>query len=725
MFCFKKRERDFEEKVLLLTSDKYRRTSIRKIQRSQYYLQIWITIVATVSLFLGITVAELCGVGKPYPENMDTSNMTQQEFVALVNDPCTPRASSGKALCFAFSLLLTGLVVRFYMLELSLVHLNSSNWREEKPNFWKITEWAMHGGIQSKKFVDLLMEIFLCIVNPVPGLSFQFLAQSYIFQRGQMVLNYRIENIIVVCMFPRLYHIWRLYRMWMFSKFFDQEFLRFMDNPTLNLFATIVPSNTAFAVKVALARYPVLTMTFSLFVFLWVSTYLMRLAEAPFQTDIAENIWNPMWMVVVTLATVGYGDTTPVTYTGRTIAVLVMIFGALYVAAVTATFCEHISMTSVERDLMIQIDMEQWQFKLACLAAAVIQNRWRGRKDKRLSFQFKAMQKKFIKWAEDEEVEVDRYVIKRTSTSKNNAVGDGGKSAEMIAARFDTLEQKLTTCQDEQLSFVKEQKEVFHNVEKSLKLLHSQILQMSSALQGVQNTSNHAEGPEHGQRKREMFSKSLKILTAEDMDMVEDMEARVEKVLFSPTESRRKKIKVLHESLGTSLGLLKSLMDPEAEQGAGNPQGPPSYERIVKTWRNPYVRKDVEGGKEHSNSLRRMAAEQSSPNRRSSESLFTDSSEERKVKQFHRLSGGGSNRMSGSEQEPNMNREGMSRREIARAEAQNSGRRREAEERSWKAEAARRKTRKSAGEGNEVILVDGGTRSSYLLDRTLSDSQYV
>eukprot|EP00960_Hanusia_phi_P074485 768254-Hanusia_phi.AAC.2 len=226
---------------------------------------------------------------------MDTSNMTQQEFVALVNDPCTPRASSGKALCFAFSLLLTGLVVRFYMLELSLVHLNSSNWREEKPNFWKITEWAMHGGIQSKKFVDLLMEIFLCIVNPVPGLSFQFLAQSYIFQRGQMPLIAKQVPKAISHMeaLPNV-DVLQVLR----SRVFEvhgQPNLELVRNHCavehgIRCEGGMSPScqmGPELLLQVALARYPVLTMTFSLFVFLWVSTYLMRLAEAPFQTDIA------------------------------------------------------------------------------------------------------------------------------------------------------------------------------------------------------------------------------------------------------------------------------------------------------------------------------------------------------------------------------------------------------------------------------------------------------
>ena len=38
------------------------------------------------------------------------------------------------------------------------------------------------------------------------------------------------------------------------------------------------------------------------------------------------------WVIIVTMTTVGYGDITPVTFLGRVVCVIAMLFGTLYVA---------------------------------------------------------------------------------------------------------------------------------------------------------------------------------------------------------------------------------------------------------------------------------------------------------------------------------------------------------------------------------------------------------
>lgn len=69
-----------------------------------------------------------------------------------------------------------------------------------------------------------------------------------------------------------------------------------------------------------------------------------------------------LWWAVVTICTVGYGDYTPVTTSGRIVAIIVMIGGVMLVAAVTASFAtwlidrlraeEVLDRAATERDLL-------------------------------------------------------------------------------------------------------------------------------------------------------------------------------------------------------------------------------------------------------------------------------------------------------------------------------------------------------------------------------------
>ena len=66
---------------------------------------------------------------------------------------------------------------------------------------------------------------------------------------------------------------------------------------------------------------------FVLLTLLVVSSSLMYFAEHDDQPDVFPNIPATMWWSVVTLTTVGYGDTYPVTAIGQTIAAIIAILG--------------------------------------------------------------------------------------------------------------------------------------------------------------------------------------------------------------------------------------------------------------------------------------------------------------------------------------------------------------------------------------------------------------
>jgi voltage-gated potassium channel len=63
-------------------------------------------------------------------------------------------------------------------------------------------------------------------------------------------------------------------------------------------------------------------------------------AYAAVETDQDLTTWDGVWWAVVTVTTVGYGDTFPATDAGRAIAVVVMLVGIGFLAVLTADAAE-------------------------------------------------------------------------------------------------------------------------------------------------------------------------------------------------------------------------------------------------------------------------------------------------------------------------------------------------------------------------------------------------
>jgi voltage-gated potassium channel len=63
------------------------------------------------------------------------------------------------------------------------------------------------------------------------------------------------------------------------------------------------------------------------------------------------SAWDGIWWAVTTVTTVGYGDITPRTDTGRALAIVVMVTGIGFVALVTAALAQRFIQRAVERDV--------------------------------------------------------------------------------------------------------------------------------------------------------------------------------------------------------------------------------------------------------------------------------------------------------------------------------------------------------------------------------------
>ena len=77
-------------------------------------------------------------------------------------------------------------------------------------------------------------------------------------------------------------------------------------------------------------------------------------AQAAFNADEFENIWDAIWWATQTVTTVGYGDYVIHDVEGRIIAIVVMLVGIGFISILTATVASRFVQTDTDSDEVIQ-----------------------------------------------------------------------------------------------------------------------------------------------------------------------------------------------------------------------------------------------------------------------------------------------------------------------------------------------------------------------------------
>ena len=131
-------------------------------------------------------------------------------------------------------------------------------------------------------------------------------------------------------MLGRLWHIWQYLSARVFERHMYRDTFAVGHGASILALLKRQPELThALAMKLYFRRRPMATV-FWLFVALLLSAaYALRAAESSVNSFHSVYFWNQLWLVVVTMSTVGYGDNVPATHLGRLIAVVVMIFGTV------------------------------------------------------------------------------------------------------------------------------------------------------------------------------------------------------------------------------------------------------------------------------------------------------------------------------------------------------------------------------------------------------------
>jgi len=361
-------------KLMMKNSQEQRQ--IRKISKMMKARQSVVAVLAISSIILGVIVNELCVAG----EYIDHP-LTPEEQAAM-NDPNRPARKCTYSIAEYVKLLQS--FVTAVMLGLIIVQFRlhgQLQCSQEK----LVTKSPLDGGKEDppssrskmttswKDKVRLYFELVVNSIHTVP-----FVYYDFPLQMSGSTFYYRLESILCAVMLLRLYHVWRWVHMKVQFRYFNpEESYLLRDHATVKMFQNSNISFRLLSIKVAIKRHPVeiiSALTLSIIVTI---TYFIRIAEGPAYQKHSTYIWDQMWIVYVTLTTVGYGNIVPVTHFGRFAACIAMAVGPIIVAFITASITQTLQMSEDEAFIMQKMDHNHLRFKVLNTASKIIQLWWR------------------------------------------------------------------------------------------------------------------------------------------------------------------------------------------------------------------------------------------------------------------------------------------------------------------------------------------------------------
>ena len=216
-----------------------------------------------------------------------------------------------------------------------------------------------------KPTMKFCLELLVLIWHPAEFVSGQR-ESAIIFTSHTDDHHYSWETVLTFCVMLRLYLCARGFRHLMMMRHCNTTHVAIVQ-------AEIKIDTTFFWIKFCLDRHVVMFAScISPIFFLWTS-YLIRLAESGGTQDRFFFYADCLWFVLVTATTTGYGDLSPETLLGRTVAVLVMICGIIMAALATAVFSEQLDFNPEESRFVEATHTFMLESAMRQLSARVLQ----------------------------------------------------------------------------------------------------------------------------------------------------------------------------------------------------------------------------------------------------------------------------------------------------------------------------------------------------------------
>ena len=229
------------------------------------------------------------------------------------------------------------------------------------------------GYFSSSNFKQLIIEIFVIGIHCPPTFDWTFTVSELDYK-----VIYSVPGCLMCWMLLRFYLVFRLFAQ--YSKWTNELAEECCEPEGCE-------ANTIFAMKAVLKEKPFI----SLMILMTISTLIFGLAvrhfERPFwyvnpevkNPQNYDSIWNGMWLIIITMMTVGYGDFYPHTHMGRFVCILACFWGVFLVSMMVVTLTVVSSFEQKEKrayDILFRLNIKE-EIKKKASFVIVLMIRWK------------------------------------------------------------------------------------------------------------------------------------------------------------------------------------------------------------------------------------------------------------------------------------------------------------------------------------------------------------
>ncbi|KAF1324637.1 Voltage-gated ion channel, partial [Globisporangium splendens] len=235
-----------------------------------------------------------------------------------------------------------------------------------------------------KQLFKLLLELLVCCICVPPGVNGSFRVWEWKFYVddgiGTCPATFTVddESCYLVYSYPyEVLGLLSLLRLYMLPRIIRNlsDFTNYRTS-YLGVVYHVDTLSSLFAVKCFLRSHP---FKFLLAVFagaLVLTGYALAIVEAPVNPQLAP-LWNSMWLVVLTMGTIGYGDLASVTIAGQVLLVLGgMLAGILLVGVLSAAIFGFLGLNERDRRFIHLLRRQEYNRHLKQASARTIQAVW-------------------------------------------------------------------------------------------------------------------------------------------------------------------------------------------------------------------------------------------------------------------------------------------------------------------------------------------------------------